>query len=266
MKKAVSLIVLISLSFLLNGHEFWLQPKRFIIKPGEAVGIKFQVGENFTGENWEGNKSSAQQLRLFYKDVDDDLINLLGDSTRGDSLKLQFFDEGTVMIAFQSTNKFIQIAPDSFLMYLKEDGIQNAIDFRAEKGLTDSMGREYNQRSVKTIFQVGKVKDSAYNRKTGLPLDIIPLSHPYALQKGQKLPVKILFKDSLLVNNMVRVWHKHNGKTEASTLYTDADGRLQVPVSLAGEWMLSVVKMEPLADSSGADWQSYRGSLTWGYK
>ena len=80
-----------------------------------------------------------------------------------------------------------------------------------------------------------------------MPLEIIPLAHPYDLKKGQELPVKILFMDSVLANNMVKVWHRHNGKTEMKDLYTDANGRLQVPVSLSGQWMLSVVKMEALS-------------------
>jgi uncharacterized GH25 family protein len=266
MKKAVTVFFLLVFSVLLNGHEFWLEPIRYILKPGEAVGLKFRVGENFTGQNWQGNKSSVEQLRLFYKDVDDDLKNLLSDSTQGDSLRLQFFDEGTVVVAYQSTNKYIEISADTFQTYLKEDGLQNAIDYRTAKGLTDSIGREYYKRSVKTIFQIGADKDSAYKRKTGLPLEIIPLAHPYTLKKGQALPVKILFMDSVLANNMVKVWHRHNGKTEMTDLFTDTYGRLEVPVSLSGQWMLSVVKIEPLSDTSRANWQSYWGSLTWGYK
>ena len=266
MKKAVCVFFLLVFSALLNGHEFWLEPIGFMFKPGEKVRIKFRVGENFKGENWQGTKASVEELKLFYKDVDDDLKNLLSDSTAGDSLNLQFFDEGTVMVTYQSTNKYIQISADTFQTYLKEDGLQNAFDFRAANGLSDSMGREYYKRSVKTIFQVGAAKDSTYKNKTGLPLDIIPLRHPYSLKKGQALPIKILFKDSVLANNMVKVWHKINGKTDMKDLYTDENGRLLVPVSLSGQWMLSVVKMEALSDTSRADWQSYWGSLTWGYK
>jgi uncharacterized GH25 family protein len=266
MKKFVSTFFFLVFSALLTGHEFWLEPVRFILKPGEKVCVKFRVGENFNGENWQGTRASVEELKLFYKDVDDDLKNLLSDSIAGDSLNLQFFDEGTVMVTYESTNKYIQISADTFQTYLKEDGLKNAFDYRAANGLIDSMGREYYKRSVKTIFQIGATKDSSYNRKTDLPLDIIPLKHPYSLKKGQELPVKILFKDSVLANNMVKVWHKQNGKTEMKDLYTDENGRLQVPVSLSGEWMLSVVKMEALSDTSRANWQSYWGSLTWGYR
>jgi hypothetical protein len=266
LKKIVSIFLLILASSLINGHEFWLQPKHFILKPGEAVNIRFQVGENFTGENWNGSKLLTARLILFYKDIDDDLKNLLSDSTKGDSLNLQFFDEGTAMVAFQSTNKYIEIAPDTFLTYLKEDGLQNALDYRSANGLQDSIGREFYQRSVKTIFQIGGMMDSTYKIKTGLPLEIIPLAHPYLLKKNKDLPVQFIFKDSILANCLVKVWHRINGKTDMTDMHTDEKGRLWVPVSQNGEWMISVVKMEPLADTSKANWQSYWGSLTWGYK
>jgi uncharacterized GH25 family protein len=108
--------------------------------------------------------------------------------------------------------------------------------------------------------------DSTYKIKTGLPLEIIPLSHPYLLKKNIDLPLMILFKDSVLANNLVKVWHSVNGKTDMVDMQTDGEGRLQVPVSQNGHWMISVVKMEPLSDTSKANWQSYWGSLTWGIK
>ena len=46
MKKIASIFLLLITSSLIDGHEFWLQPKHFILKPGEAVNIRFQVGED----------------------------------------------------------------------------------------------------------------------------------------------------------------------------------------------------------------------------
>jgi hypothetical protein len=89
-------------------------------------------GEDFSGENWKGNRSSVEKLKLYYNEIQDDLTTLLPDSVGGDSLKLQFFDEGTAMIGYQSANKFINLDSTQFLEYLKEDGIKNAIDYREE--------------------------------------------------------------------------------------------------------------------------------------
>jgi uncharacterized GH25 family protein len=265
MRKFLLAIALILLAPLLDSHEFWLEPAGFQYKVGDAIRVRFKVGENFEGDNWTGNRSSVGQLKLYYKNVDDNLVSLLPDSTKGDSLTLQFFDEGTMMITYESTNKFIRLPADSFLMYLKEDGLQNAINYRSEHGEMDSVGKEFYRRSVKTIFQVGAVKDNLHNKRTGLPLDIIPMAHPYSLKKGEELPLKFLFKGAPLPDALVKAWHRLNGKTTMKDLKTDAQGQLSIPVSLAGRWMVSTVRMErELRDS--AQWQSYWGSLTWGYE
>ncbi|MCU0380438.1 MAG: DUF4198 domain-containing protein [Chitinophagaceae bacterium] len=264
MKKAIALLVVCCISSWINSHEFWLQPNRFQYKSGDPVRIRFQVGESFRGENWTGTRASVERLELFWKEFDDDLKPLIGDTVPGDSLIIQFFDEGTVMTVFESTDKYIRLDPAEFTAYLQEDGLQNAIDFRAGEGETDSAGREYYRRSVKTIFQVGKTLENRCTKITGLPLDIIPLAHPYALKKGQSLPVEVRFKGEVLPHYRVKLWHRLNSKTEVKDLETDSTGQLRIPVSLAGQWMVSAVRMERIARDS-ADWQSYWGSLTWGY-
>jgi uncharacterized GH25 family protein len=267
-KRTLSLVILsLCLGILapLNGHEFWLYPQRFQLSTGQAVRLRFQVGEDFQGENWTGNRASVTQLKLFWKQYDDDLRTLVSDTFPGDSLTLQFFDEGTVMVAFESTDKFIQLDPAAFNAYLEEDGITHAIAYRREHQETDSAGREFYRRSVKTIFQVGAARDNIHQKATGLPVDIIPLAHPYSLKKGDQLPVKVLFKGEPLRNYLVRSWQRLNGKTTRTDLQTDSTGQVRIPVSLAGQWMVSTVPMERLSGDT-AQWRSYWGSLTWGYE
>jgi uncharacterized GH25 family protein len=265
MKRLVAFLTLVFSSALLNGHEFWLQPQRYQLSTGQAVRLRFRVGEEFNGENWSGNRASVEQLKLFWKTYDDDLRTMVSDTIAGDSLTMQFFDEGTVMIAFESTDKYIRLEPAEFNAYLEEDGITNAIEFRREHQETDSAGRKFYRRSAKTIFQVGAVKDQIHQKPTGLPVDIIPLAHPYALKKGDQLPVKVLFKGEPLSNYQVRAWQRLKGKTTRTDLRTDSTGQVRIPVSLAGQWMVSTVPMERLSGDS-AQWRSYWGSLTWGYE
>jgi uncharacterized GH25 family protein len=55
-------------------------------------------------------------------------------------------------------------------------------------------------------------------------------------------------------------------KTIKKDLRTDSKGEIVFPVSTNGKWMISTVKMERLLDNPICDWQSYWGSLTWGYE
>jgi uncharacterized GH25 family protein len=262
-KLMVFLLFFISSQFL-AGHEFWIQPQRFHFKRGETVNLRFRVGENFDGENWNGSKSGVKEIKLFYNGMHDELLNLLSDSTTGDSLSMQFYDEGTVMVAYHSNNKYITLEPEKFLSYLKEDGLNNAIDFREKYNETDSVGKEFYQRNVKSLLQIGTKKDSTFKKHTGLPLDIIPLRHPYLLKKGQSLPVKVLFEEEPLVNQLVKLWHKKSGKVTMVDYTTNKNGVIYVPVSLIGQYMVSTVKMSRI-ETDSAQWQSYWGSLTWGY-
>jgi uncharacterized GH25 family protein len=265
MRKTFSFILFTFLIVMGGAHEFWLEPERFHVQPGQQVNLRFRVGEHFEGENWTGNRQLVDTLKVYFDGFDDDLEDLISDST-GDSLNLQFFNEGTVLVAFQSKNKYIELPAEKFNEYLKEDGIDNVAHWRKEHGENDSVSREHYQRNVKTLIQVGDSRTDNYRTATLLPLDIIPLNHPYRLKKGQHLQLRVLFNKEPLSGQLIKVWHKLNGKVETIDLRTDAKGELSVPVSLAGQWMASTVKMERAAPAdSTAQWQSYWGSLTWGY-
>ena len=261
------LVALLFVVPLLMAHEFWLQPNKFIYKVGEDINLRLLVGENFEGENWTGNNKSIKSFQLHLNNAMDDLSYQVTDSI-GDSLQFSIHEEGTFMITYNSTNKYIELKPEDFLGYLKEDGLQNAIDYRKENGELDSMGREFYQRSVKTLFQVGKATTGMYKKGSDLPLDIIPLTNPYdikKLDKPQGFTVRILFQKQPLANTLIKVWHRQNNETKKVEITSDEKGEINFPVSPTGSWMVSTVKMIRLPKDSTAQWQSYWGSMTFGY-
>ncbi len=264
MKKALLLIIISLFVVPMLAHEFWLQPEKFIYQPGENINVRFWVGEDFNGENWSGNRDKVNTLQIYLDDMTDDIADQVNDE-KGDSLQLNLMDEGTAIIAFNSNNSFIQLDSAKFNDYLKEDGLQSAIDYRTAHNETDSMGREFYQRSVKTLIQVGD-KKSNISHATNLPLDIIPSANPYGLKDNDSLSAKILFKKQPLANQLVNVWHRLNGKTTHQQYQTNNKGIITFAVATTGKWMISTVKMLHLDDDPKANWQSFWGSCTWGYE
>ncbi len=250
--------------FPLLAHEFWLEPQQYIFSRGEEVNIRLKVGESFTGDNWSGNQQKVNELKLHYADITDDLKNALTDDA-GDSIQFSLFEEQTAMVTFNNINSFIELEAPKFNEYLNEDGLADAINYRKEHNETDSMGREFYQRSVKTIIQVGAKKTDVYKKQTSLPLDIIPLSHPYALKNQQTIKLKILFKGEPFSNKKIRTWHKLPGMVKDSAIMSDANGEISFPVETTGEWMVSCVHMIRTNNDPKAQWQSFWGSVTWGY-
>lgn len=264
-KKIVFSILLLTLISSLSAHEFWLNPQKFIYKRAEKINIKFLVGENFEGDNWQGSNQRIRSLKIYYGGVSDDLTPVVTEE-EGDSIEYFMIDEGTNLIAFNSNNSFIDLEPGQFNAYLEEDGLYDALEYRKKNNEMGCNGREFYQRCAKTLLQVGELKDQTFGIMTSLPVDIIPSSNPYQLKNKEKLRVRIFYKKSPLANALVKVWHRKNDVTKKIELKTDANGEIGFPVTLSGKWMISTVKMERLFDNPICDWQSYWGSLTWGYE
>jgi uncharacterized GH25 family protein len=248
----------------LLAHEFWLQPERFIYQPGEEINLRFYVGENFEGENWNGNRGRVNYLQLYLDDASDDLSELVSEE-KGDSLQLGLYDEGTAMITFNSNNASIQLDATKFNSYLQEDGLQEAIEYRTAHHQTDSTGKEHYQRSVKTLIQVGAVKNNI-SYATRLPLDIVPLTNPYNITGSDSLTARVFLNKTPLTNQLVKVWQRVGSVTTMLEYRTNGKGECTMAVRPAGKWMISTVKMVHLENNEEAAWQSYWGSCTWGYE
>ena len=264
-KKTTTIFLLLSFFSSLFAHEFWLNPGKFIYKRAEKINIRFWMGENFDGENWEGNNERIKSLKIYYGGVSNDLTPVVTEA-EGDSIEYFMIDEGTNLIAFNSNNSFINLEPGTFNEYLEEDGLTNAIEYRKKNNEMGCNGREFYQRCAKTLLQVGDVKDKTFSFATDLVVDIIPYSNPYQLTNKELFRAKIFYKRSPLINSLVKVWHRLKDKTVKKEFRTDTNGEIVFPVTLSGKWMISTVKMERLFDNPVCDWQSYWGSLTWGYE
>jgi len=263
--KKIFLLLLTFIVISVSGHEFWIQPDKFLYNHGEPVNIKFLVGENFAGDNWSGDKNKIKSLRLYFEDVTDkNFGDDLGED-KGDSLQIAILDEGTVMVTLNTTNSFIDLDAAKFNDYLREDGLRDALSYWEKNSDTAKNGRENYQRSVKTIFQVGSKYTNVYKKKTDLPLDIIPAEHPYTVSKDRNFKVRVFFMGEKLKNTKVKVWHKLDDKISLEEYVTDDEGEVKFFLSPEGEWMVSCVKMVRMENDPNAEWQSYWGSLTWGY-
>lgn len=270
MNKKVLIITLISISITAFAHEFWLQPNKYYLSKNDKLSVRFLVGENFTGENWKGNRKKVQQLIHYLPDNKQvDISNLLSESIEGDSLQLQLQQDGTHVIVFNSTNSFINLDAEKFNAYLLEDGLQQALAFRKANGEDKKNGTEYYQRCAKTIVQVNDKFTKNCTQKTSLTLDIVPDRNPceekydmYLNKKVYDNRFRIFFKGSTVKQQLVKHWYKNReGTIVQKNLTTNNRGWISIEQQ-PGINMISCVYMERNSSDSIAKWQSYWGSLT----
>jgi uncharacterized GH25 family protein len=263
-KKIIVLLLLMTGVVLVQAHEFWMQPIKFFFTPGENAMISFKVGENFTGEPWDLRKSKIIKLEHHQFSKVKDLIPQMAEGEK-DNLQITLAEEGTHLVAAQTSHTFIELEAEKFNAYLKEDGLDDAYYQREKTKTLDTSGKELYARYTKLFLQAGKKTDDTYKKQVGFPLEIMPEQDPYQLKVGSRVSFKILFNGKPLFGARVKVWNRHNNRTIMQPVYSQQDGMIEAHISNPGTWMVSVVKMIPSKDSK-ADWESFWGSLVFGVK
>jgi uncharacterized GH25 family protein len=262
MRRPIVTIAVFLLCSLAHAHEFWMQPKKFLFDVGETITLDFMVGENFEGELWNLKKERLAKFDHITVGKSVSMINATVPG-EGKNLSVTFQQAGTHLFAMQSNNAFIKLDGEKFNAYLKEDGLDEILEHRTTTNTLADSAREHYARCAKLLVQVGDRHDDTYKKVVGLPLEIIPLTNPYAIRKGDELKFKVLFNGKPLGYTQVKVWNRGEGKTFIQNIYTEKDGTMTTRLSNAGAWMITAVKMVPSKEAT-ADWQSYWASLVFG--
>lgn len=261
--RTIAFLFIFTVGLICHAHEFWLQPDKFLYRKGEVLKLNFMVGEDFTAERWDLKKHRLVRFDHHAGNYSKGLIEEVVPG-EGNNLELKLEQEGTHLFVMQSNNAFIELEAEKFNAYLKEDGLDDIMEYRTKTNSQNKDAREYYQRSAKLLVQVGTATDDTYGKRTGTPIEIIPVKNPYALRQGAEMKFRVVFEGKPLPYWLVKVWNRKDNRTTVQHLYTGKDGTLATRLSNTGMWMVSCVKMVP-AKEAGADWQSYWGSLVFGY-
>ncbi len=264
MKKALYFLAFLILFTTLSAHEFWLEPNSYFAEVGQPVRINLRVGENFTGEKWDAGKSRIIYFASFCRKKETTWFNML--QKRGlDSLDCRFSEAGTHLVVLKTNSKFIELEAEKFNDYLKEDGLDLALNARILRGDTLKKGREMYRREAASLVQIGAKTSAIDVSKTGFDLKILPEHNPLDKPSNTPLNVQITFNNKPLEGALVRHWHKANDKTNIVFKRSDKKGKVQFQ-PLSGDNMISVVHMVEYPNKAEADWQSIWGNLTFGVK
>ena len=242
-------------------HEYYLEPDKYEVALGEEFGIAHKNGMRFKGNAypWIGQwnvRSEAWQngvgVKVFGKDGDRPALKLKSDQT------------GLVSIIHQSNPSALTFTEwEKFKSYLADEGLEHIEPLHIEKGFPKSPVKEVYSRFAKTLINVGSADD--VEKPAGLKIELLALANPARLERGDAMPVQLLWDGKPLPNTTVKVF-AGIGTDEAHRLITNAKGQTQVPDSGPGPYLLNAVHMrEPLTSADvakGAHWESFWASMT----
>ncbi len=275
-----------------KAHEFWMLPSVFAPPARTPLALSLHVGEQFEGDPVAFAPSVVSSFTLINAQGTQDLTTQVHQQVQHPlsvsplprvpegNLPLAFEQRGAVLLAMDSHTNTIELAPDRFTAYLRDEGLEHVIAQREQQGHSARPGRERYRRHIKTLLHVGgplagkaATTDTAVHaQRTGQRLEIVPLSAPQLLKAPTGF--EVLFANAPLSGALVKAWHRsaHGGALRGTPsdihpltvlrARSDATGRVTLRLPWCGVWMLSVVHMVPAGDQPDIDWDSHWGNLT----
>lgn len=242
-------------------HTLYFLPAKFKVGLGETLVFSLHNGDSFPSSDEAVSPGRLLDCRLVSNagttPVTD--FRVLGRATHA-VVKME--RAGSHWLAVRTRPNMLSLDAGKFESYLKEEGLEWAVEYRKNHGEGLKPGRERYRKHAKALVVAGTPSD-VWRAPLGLELEFIPEADPAALKPGSSLPVQLLWRGRPAANIRIeRAWASGGRHGIEIVGRTGADGRIAVPVDKAGQWRVHGVAIERAAQSTGADWESYWATLT----
>lgn len=255
------LLLLALLSFVAYGHDLYIMPASFRPANQASLTAAFHVGDSFPESEVSPVLTRLREPKLIAKSGMVSFRNLRVDGKRA-LAEASPLTTGEMIAAVQTVPTLIELEPAKFLEYLKEEGLQSVISWRAEHGASTKPGKERYSKYAKAVVLSG-ASDGFAKVPVGYVIEIIPEADPYNLNSGESLPIQVLFRGKPAADLQIEAsWASKDGTKTAIVGRTGSDGRIKVPLKSSGLWRIHTLKMERCAEPAIADWESFWASMT----
>ncbi|MEP6963505.1 MAG: DUF4198 domain-containing protein [Acidobacteriota bacterium] len=241
----------------LAAHDMWLEPATFLPKEGDIVAIKLRVGQDLLGDPLVYD---SKLIKSFVAEDSSGRRNVVGRDGSNPAGLVRVAAAGLLEVGYYSNPSIVEQAPAKFDQYLKEEGLFAIVALRAGRKDSGSAVKELFSRCAKSLLYSG-AGEAQKDKALGMPLELVAERNPYALKAGEELPVRLTWEGKPLANALVIAMNRQN-PTEKIKLRTAADGRVKLPMTKGGMWLIKTVHMIPAAAGEDAEWHSYWASLT----
>jgi uncharacterized GH25 family protein len=236
----VAIVVLLT-SGAAIAHDFWIEPSEFRPEPGALVTLRLRVGEHFRGDPVPLNPPLVKE---FVVTTDGGPLPILRRPGAEPAGVVAVAQAGIAVVGYRSLPQRVELPAAEFERYLGLEGLEAVVATRAARSESSAPGREIFSRAAKSLLAVGAGRPAAgHDRVLGFTLELIPERSPYALGVGDELPVVLRYEGKPLAGALVMALHA-SGETLAS-IRSDASGRVRVPLSRGGMWLVKAVHMVP---------------------
>jgi len=263
---ALSAVALAAPPGVLQAHEFWLEPHRYRLAPGDELVADVRNGQDFVGDSFPYLPDRHRRLYL----LGDDGRRAI-DSRTGDvpAVRQRVARSGDYTLVLESAeNAVSHDTLADFREYLAYHGLERVESVHRELGLPERDISEVYSRFAKSLVAVGdEDAGDAPPPLAGLTFEIVPHADPRA-PAATTLPVSVHVRRQALTGAQVEIFRRApDGTVTRETTLTDERGVATIDVGEPGEYLLNAVQLiRPRLRGGRArtdvHWESLWASLT----
>lgn len=246
----------------LFAHDMWIDPTTFFPESGELVGLRLRVGQDLLGDPLPRDPSLINQFVFEDTTGRKPVVGRDGADPAG---FVRVATPGLVVVGYHSNPSAVELTPEKFNQYLKEEGLDAVAALRARRNEMGAKGHEVFSRCAKSLVLSGPANDGQRDRPLGFTLELVAERNPYAIATDRDLPFRLTYENRPLPGALVVAMNRVNPSAKL-TARTDIDGRVRFRLKPAGMWLVKAVHMVPAPPGANAEWASYWASLTFELK
>ena len=236
------LLLLIALP--LAAHDLYLMPSNFFPSKGEQIAVAVHNGDGFPQSEDAAAPDRLRDATLYSSKAAYNILNFKaqGLAVVGDA---RVKETGTLLLALRTTPNSIEMDAAAFHKYLKHEGWDSVIDWRAKNGQDGARGRERYTKFAKSLIQSG-APDGNFSRQAGFTVEFVPVQNPYEAKRGSSLPVRLLLRGQPAAGVLVTLSSAAaQGRAVHTTLgRTDLQGIINVPLHSVARYRLHAIVLE----------------------
>lgn len=264
------LAAVVSIAAPAAAHEYWIAPSAYRAGAGDTIDVRAYVGTGFRGEPKPYAATRTVRLDLQTGTVRD----LRAAATNGAEELARFVlpDDGGAAVSYEGRFAFIELPAPEFDAYLVLEGLEGPRRAR-QQAAGDAAARPVRERYARCCRTWIAGRDaSARLAPVGLTIELVPLADPTA---GRDVSFEVRLRGRPLAGALVRAWRRPlehavspfaaSARDSVGPVFerrTNREGRVRMPATGDGEWLVSCVHMEPSEAPAEADWQSWWASFT----
>ncbi|THH39203.1 DUF4198 domain-containing protein [Aliishimia ponticola] len=242
----------------LNAHEFWIDPVRYQVPPGENIVADFRNGENFEGVQLAFFDRNSTRLQMAHKGDVRDLTPRAGDrpainqAPMGDGLHVLAHETTMSRLTYREWEKFAGFAAHKDFADIQQRHM--------DRGLPAENFREGYSRHAKALVTVGKVNGA--DQELGMVTEFVARTNPYTPDFTGEMKVNLYYQGQIRPDAQVEIFDTGpDGTTDVRLARTDSAGQAVIATQPGHRYLLDAVTLEP-ADDGQIVWRTYWAALT----